>query len=71
MKRLKKMVALLLSMVLLLSGINIGRTEVQAAGGNHTSGKLVIKLFWSSILVTLWSEIFQLKRASIGVEYLL
>ena len=44
MKRLKKTAALLLSMVLLLSGINIGRTEVQAAGGNHTSGKLVIKL---------------------------
>ncbi len=44
MKRLKKTAALLLSMVLLLSGINIGRTEVQAAGGNHTTGKLVIKL---------------------------
>ncbi len=44
MKRLKKTAALLLSMILLLSGINIGRTEVQAAGGNHTSGKLVIKL---------------------------
>ena len=27
----------------------------------------VVVLYWSTFLVTLWSEIFQLKRASIGV----
>ena len=44
MKRLKKTTALLLSLALLLSGVNLGRMEVQAAGSNNTTGKLVIKL---------------------------
>lgn len=43
MKRLKKAAALLLSMVLLLSGINIGRTEEQAAGGNKTSAQVILR----------------------------
>lgn len=30
-----------------------------------------LNVYWSSILVTLWSKIFQLKRVSIGVAYLL
>ena len=37
----------------------------------YLEGKADDELYWSSIWVTLWSEIFQLKRASIGVAYLL
>ena len=44
MKCLKKKAAWLLTLALLFSGASMGKTEVQAAGSDNTTGKLVIEL---------------------------
>ena len=44
MKRFYKIAALLLSFVILFSGINSSVVKVQAAGSTNTTGKLVVKL---------------------------